>query len=66
MKILGRYSFNVLLGQRKLFGKELMFFLDMSECEQRFQLGEDVPSREDYWRYRMGTSAVGSLAAILE
>ena len=43
-----------------------MFFLDMSEREQRFQLGEDVPSREEYWRYRMGTSAVGSLAAILE
>ena len=50
-------------GQRKILMREILFFLKMSEREQKVQY---VPSVEEYWRCRMGTSAVGVCAAVLE
>ena len=32
--------------------------MQMSQIEQKFRLTNQVPSLEEYWRYRLGTSAV--------
>ena len=46
--------------------REMMFFLKMSEREQRVRLSQNVPSVEDYRQCRMGTSAMGVISAIHE
>lgn len=46
--------------------KEIVFFMNMSEHEQRVRLAGKIPSTEEYWEYRMGTSAVGICLAVIE
>ena len=46
--------------------KEIEFFLEMSEQEQRVRLAQKVPTLEEYWRIRIGTSAVGVMIASVE
>ena len=38
----------------------------MTEVEQRFQCGKELPTVEQYLEYRMGTSAVGACLAMTE
>lgn len=46
--------------------RELDFFIEMCESEQRVQLSGHLPSVESYNRRRMGSGAVGVLLAIHE
>ena len=46
--------------------KEMKLFIEMSEREQRFRLGGTLPSIDEYWTYRLGSSAVGVCFAINE
>lgn len=41
-------------------------FLDMSRQEQMLQQQETLPSLEDFWSYRLGTSAVHVVTAVNE
>ena len=42
------------------------FFLDMTYREQILRLKGNVPSIEDFWSYRLGTSAMGIMMAVNE
>jgi hypothetical protein len=52
--------------QRKRFMAEVTRFIDKSKAEQKFRLDHIVPTVGEYSRFRMGTSAVGLVTAILE
>ncbi|KAF2121055.1 isoprenoid synthase domain-containing protein [Lophiotrema nucula] len=54
------------LDQRELLLKELEFFMETSEVEQRRRLSEDLPTLDEYITCRMGTSAVGVTSAFNE
>ncbi|KAH4910252.1 hypothetical protein HBH73_256010 [Parastagonospora nodorum] len=41
-------------------------FLEQTKREQQTRLSGNVPGLEEYWSYRMGTSAVGVIVAALE
>lgn len=41
-------------------------FLDMSRQEQMLQQKGTLPSLEDFWFYRLGTSAVNVVIAVHE
>ena len=41
-------------------------FLDMSRREQILRLQGTLPSLEEYWSYRLGTSAVDVTTAVIE
>ena len=38
---------------------EMRLYLEKTEVEQQFRLHERIPSVDEYWQYRLGTSAVG-------
>ncbi|KAI0468831.1 isoprenoid synthase domain-containing protein [Xylaria cf. heliscus] len=44
--------------KRQRFRDEIAKFMDASEAEQRARLHGEVPTIEDYWAFRLGTSAV--------
>jgi len=48
------------------FLDEMMLFLEMSRSEQEVQLSGRIPTVEEYWVYRMGTSAVGVVVSLTE
>ena len=52
--------------QRELLLKELEFFMETSELEQRRRLSEDLPTLDEYITCRMETSAVGVTSAFNE
>ena len=41
-------------------------FTDMTKQEQRFRIAATVPSIEEYFEYRLGSSAVGIMLAVNE
>ena len=45
---------------------EIDFFMEKSEVEHRLRLSEYVVSLEDYWHYRLGTSAVRVVLSVIE
>ena len=45
---------------------EMTVFIDMSEREQRLRLGTTLPSIEEFWKYRLGSSAVAVCLALNE
>lgn len=45
-------------GHREILLREIEFFMETSEVEQRIRLSSKIPSPEDYMKFRMGTSAV--------
>jgi hypothetical protein len=45
---------------------ELTRFLEQTRKEQRFRLLNQIPSLEEYWSFRMGSSAVGLVVAVQE
>jgi hypothetical protein len=53
-------------GQRQQFMHELTRFLEQTRKEQRFRLLNQIPSLEEYWSFRMGSSAVGLVVAVQE
>lgn len=56
----------IVLEQRELLLKELEFFMETSEVEQRRRLSDDLPTMDEYITCRMGTSAVGVTSAFNE
>jgi len=44
----------------------MILFLEMSQLEQEYRLGDTIPNVEEYWFCRMGTSAVGPCMAVVE
>jgi hypothetical protein len=44
--------------QRQRVYDTMQFFMNMSEHEQRLRLSGAIPSVEEFWRYRLGSSAV--------
>lgn len=46
--------------------REMVTFIDMSRREQSMRLDRKVPSIEEFWEYRLGTSAVRIALAINE
>ncbi|KAH4221314.1 hypothetical protein HBI73_250150 [Parastagonospora nodorum] len=52
--------------QRQRFMGEMIRFLEQTKREQQTRLSGNVPGLEEYWSYRMGTSAVGVIVAALE
>lgn len=54
------------LEQRQNFYEELEFYISTTETEQKFHLDGRIPSLEEYWAVRMGTSAVGACLAVIE
>ncbi|MCJ1436765.1 hypothetical protein MMC27_006147 [Xylographa pallens] len=51
---------------RERFSQEMKVFVEMSEREQRVRLNGVLPSVEEFWGYRLGSSAVGVCLAALE
>ena len=56
----------VFLEQRERLVEHLRIFMDMTELEQRLRLKNTVPSIEEYWGYRLGSSAVNVTLAVNE
>jgi len=54
------------LEQRKMVYEEMRFFMDMSEHEQRLRLSGTIPSIDEFWRYRIGSSAVSVCLSLNE
>jgi hypothetical protein len=52
--------------QRKRFLDEMTRFLEHSKQEQQIRLSGRIPNVDEYWHFRMGTSAVGIAVAALE
>lgn len=52
--------------QRRNFFEEMKFYISTTETEQKFHLDGRIPSLEEYWSVRMGTSAVGACLAVIE
>ena len=52
--------------QRKRFLKEIVQFLAGSQREQEVRLSGRIPTVDEYWAFRVGTSAVGVGVAALE
>jgi hypothetical protein len=46
--------------------EEIRLFMEMSELEQRMRLAGVIPSVEEFWRYRLGSSAVTVCMALNE
>lgn len=53
-------------GQRQRFYDEIARFMACSEDEQRGRLQGHIPSLDEYWRFRLGTSAVYISSAVGE
>ena len=45
---------------------EIRYFVLSSAAEQRAHLSEAMPSLEEFWRYRLGTSATRVAVAVTE
>jgi hypothetical protein len=54
------------LDQRKMVYEEMQFCMNMSEQEQRLRLSGAIPSLDEFWRYRLGISAVTVCLALNE
>jgi hypothetical protein len=54
------------LNQKMKFYEEMRFFMEMSEREQRIRLAGVIPGLEDFWEYRLGSSAVTVCLAVNE
>jgi hypothetical protein len=52
--------------QRIRMYEAMRFFMEMSEQEQRMRLDGAIPSVEEFWRYRLGCSAVPVCLAVNE
>jgi len=44
----------------------MKFYIGTTETEQKFHLDGIIPSLEEYWEVRMGTSAVAACLAVIE
>jgi hypothetical protein len=52
--------------QRRTVYEQIRFLVDMSGQEQHFRLSGTIPSIEEFWRYRLGSSAVTVCIALIE
>ena len=49
-----------------MFLREIVFFIEMSEQEQRLRLSGSIATVEEYWHYRLGSAAVAVCLALNE
>jgi len=61
-----RKSANPKIEQRQNFFQDMNFYIETTEVEQRFHLDGKIPTIEEYWEVRMGTSAVAACLAMIE
>ena len=52
--------------ERREMLREIEFFIEMSEAEQRTRLSDYLPTVKEYQHLRMGTGAVGPCLALTE
>ncbi|PVH82633.1 terpenoid synthase [Cadophora sp. DSE1049] len=52
--------------QRQNFFEDMKFYIATTETEQRYKLDGKIPTLEEYWEARMGTSAVAACLAMIE
>ncbi|KAL8833601.1 MAG: hypothetical protein Q9170_004184 [Blastenia crenularia] len=52
--------------QRERFWREIARYVDMSQCEQSIRLSKKLPTVDEFWGYRLGSSAVCVTLAINE
>ncbi|KAL4783631.1 hypothetical protein BJX76DRAFT_357779 [Aspergillus varians] len=52
--------------QRRIFLEESRFFIAKSEVKQRLRLRDNIVALEEFWQYRLGTSAVTVVLAVKE
>jgi hypothetical protein len=45
---------------------ELVRFVEFTKCEQEFRVRREIPTVQEYWSFRMGTSAVSLVVAVQE
>ena len=64
--LLRRTADQFILEQLERLSKEMEVYMEMSEQEQRVRLNGALPSVEEFWEYRLGSSAVGVCLAVLE
>ncbi|PVH74509.1 terpenoid synthase [Cadophora sp. DSE1049] len=53
-------------GQRRRFCDEIKFYFDMTLLEQKHKISDDLPSLEEYFKYRMGSSGVYGCVLLAE
>jgi hypothetical protein len=49
-----------------MFVREMEFFMETSEKEQRLRLSGTIPSLDEFWHYRLGSSAVAVCLSLNE
>lgn len=54
------------MSQRQNFYNEILFFMEKSEVEQHLRQGDRLPDLDEFWRFRLGTSAVRVVLAMNE
>jgi hypothetical protein len=54
------------LEQRQMFLEEMKIYIETTQQEQECRLSGAIPTVEEYWVFRMGTSAVGVCLAVIE
>ncbi|TAQ88585.1 hypothetical protein B7494_g3094 [Chlorociboria aeruginascens] len=52
--------------QRQMVFEELKYYIHTTQTEQEIKLSGRIPSVKEYWKARMGTSAVGVCEAVVE
>ena len=52
--------------QRERIAYHMKIFMDMTEREQWLRMNKNSPSIEEYWRYRLGSSAVSVTLSVNE
>ncbi|EMC92457.1 hypothetical protein BAUCODRAFT_78588 [Baudoinia panamericana UAMH 10762] len=54
------------LAQRRRLLDEMLFYIDKTSLEHRLIISNEIPTLDDYWGIRMGTSAIHVTTAMLE
>ena len=57
---------NLLVDQRKRLMVDMKQFIEMTKTEQVLRLRGTLPSLEEFWSYRLGSSAVNVIIAMNE
>jgi Terpene synthase family 2, C-terminal metal binding len=55
-----------IIDQLAWFLDEMVLFVEMSQAEQEYHLGDRIPTIQEYWVCRMGTIGAGPSMAMVE
>ena len=59
-------SLTDMLERHHLFHVEILFFLEAARDERTVRFRDEIPSVEEHWRTRLGTSAVNVCKVVIE